>query len=155
MKNLFLFTSITLLLCFIGSCAPVNYQNILQELEELPPGDYSFAAQPIFEISKEDTENKLGKYFEASELKIGTFATFKYNDETMAQEDEEYWLKSSILNSKQIKKDLTNDNSQIEFARSIAEKILPEIKNLTDYSQIEVVLIQVNDEGLEKKSLNF
>jgi hypothetical protein len=118
-------------------------------MENMPIPDYSYVVPPDFVISKESSENKLTELYDAEVVKIGASAIHSYDKETNVQIEEDYWLKTVILNSAQ-GVDLQNEDEAEDYAKDIAETVLSEVINDSEYEKIEIVLMQQWNDGNEK-----
>ena len=133
----------------LSSCTTMSYKKAIEELQNMPPADYSYIIQPEFELSKEASDEKFKELYNAEEFKIGASGTHTYDKETKSQIQEKYWLKSVIINSVLIK-DINNEIETKKLSKEIAKKIHDEIVNIQDYTKIEIMLMQQWNDGQVK-----
>jgi len=130
-------------------CTSMSYKKVLEELQNMPPADYSYIIQPDFKLSKESSEEKFRELYNAEELKIGASGIHTYHKETKAQLEEKYWLKYVILNSNLVN-DINDKLSTKKLGKELATKILAEITNIEEYSKIEIMFMQQWNDGQVK-----
>lgn len=129
-------------------------RKIYNALRDLPAADYSYVIDPKFNESKESAEFKFKELFSAEEARIGTFHIHGYDKETKEQIDEQMWLQAVLLNSKNLN-DYRNDELATEFAKEVAEFIIKQINNTSDYEKIQITFIrQWNDGNIKQEKRN-
>ena len=128
------------------SCTTMSYRKAINELQNLPPADYSYILEPNFRLSKEALEEKLIEFYDAEEAKVGASGNHGYSRETKEQINEKFWLKAVVLNSTQIG-ELDKEDVNMPVAKEIASEVLDAIVNAADYSEIEIVLMQQWNDG--------
>lgn len=147
--------SIILAFLVLSSCAAMRYKKAIEELQNMPPSDYSYIVQPEFQMSKEASEEKLKELYNAEELKIGASGTHTYDKETNDQIEEKFWLKSVVLNSNQVT-NINDEESTKLLAKKYAEQILREVINSVSYEKIEILFMQQwNDGQIKTIKRNF
>lgn len=141
---------IAIILSFLvlSSCT-TSYKKAIEELQNMPPADYSYIVQPEFQLSKEASEEKFKEFYNAEELKIGASGTHTYDKETKEQIDEKFWLKSVILNSNQVT-NINDEESTKQLAKKYAEQVLKEVTNSNSYGKIEIQFMQQWNDGQVK-----
>ena len=126
----------------------------LNELKNMPPPDYSYVIEPEFNESKESAEFKLKELFSAEESKIGTFQTHGYDKETKEQINERMWLQAVLLNPESLT-DYRNDEPANGLAKEVAELVLKQIKNASDYKKVQITFVrQWNDGNVRQEKRN-
>ena len=142
------FLSIIVLTSF--SCNQKVYK-ALNELKNMPPADYSYVIEPKFTDSQKSAEFKVKELFSAEECKIGTFQFHEYDKETKEQINEQMWLQAILLNSKNLT-EYQNVEITTKSAKNVAEFVLKQISNVSDYEKIQITFInQWNDGNIKQE----
>ncbi len=143
-------TFLSIIILTLFSCNQKLYK-ALNELKNLPPADYSYVIEPMFTESQEVAEFKVNELFSAEECKIGTYHIHSYDKETKEQIDERMWLQAVLLNSKNLS-DYQNEEIATKSAREVAEFVIKQISNVSDYEKIQITFVrQWNDGNLKQE----
>ncbi|NAY93485.1 hypothetical protein GTQ34_16355 [Muricauda sp. JGD-17] len=153
MMKLFKLTFLGILFLTLISCNQKLYKAI-EELKNMPPPDYSYVIEPEFNESKESAEFKLKELFSAEESKIGTYQVHGYDKETKEQINERMWLQAVLLNSKSLT-DYRTLKPATELAKEVAEFVLRQINNSSDYKKVQITFVrQWNDGNVKQEKRN-
>ncbi len=126
------------------SCGNPCYK-ALKQLENMPEADYSYAVEPEFNSSKDEIEFKIKGLYDAEEVRFSIATFHGYDNETMEQINEDYWVAFVIYNSPTI--DIYDENGLQNEGRKIAELVMDEIKNKDSYDKIQVTFMKQWKEG--------
>ena len=128
---------------FVGCGNP--YYKALKQLENMPKADYSYATEPEFISSKDELEFKIKGLYEAEEVRFSIAKFLGYDNETMEQINEDFWVHFVIYNSPTI--DIYDENRLETEGRKIAKLVMDEIKNKDSYDKIQVTFMKQWKEG--------
>jgi len=143
-------TFLSIIILTLFSCNQKVYK-ALNELKNMPPADYSYVIEPKFTESKESAEFKVKELFSAEESKIGTYHIHGYDKETKEQINERMWLQTVLLNSKNLT-DYQNEEIATESAKEVAEFVIKQISNVSDYEKIQITFVrQWNDGNIKQE----
>tara|TARA_B100001063_G_scaffold247376_1_gene293627 strand:- start:143 stop:661 length:519 start_codon:yes stop_codon:yes gene_type:complete len=129
---------------FLISCGNPYYK-ALKQLENMPEADYSYAVEPEFNSSKDELEFKIKGLYEAEEVRFSIATFHGYDNETMEQINEDYWVHFVLYNSPTI--DIYDKNKLEIEGRKIAELVMDEIKNTDSYDKIQITFMKQWKEG--------
>mgnify|MGYP001186475009 CR=1 FL=1 len=127
-----------------------SIKKAFQELENMPIQDYSYVVQPKYSETKEALEFKIKELFSSDEVKVGAVGLHKYNDQTNSQENEKYWIKAVLLNSKSIE-DFKDEQKMDALGREVAKSVLANIINSEKYDKIEITFVLQWNDGVQRQ----
>ena len=154
MKNMnqihLVFISVIVVL-FISCGNPLN--KVMKPMENIrtPQADYSYAVEPEFESSKEELEFKIKGLYEAEEVRLSVATYHRYDNETMEQINEDFWVHFVIYNSPTI--DTSDEDEMFAVGQNIAQLIMEAIRNKDSYNKIQITFIKQWKEGEELKQI--
>lgn len=118
-----------------------------------PKADYSYAVKPEFKSSKEELELKVKGLFEAEKVRVSVATYHRYDNETLEQINEDFWVHLVILNSLTIN---INDEKDIQAeGRRIAQLVMEEIQNKESYDKIQITFLKQWLEGEELRENKY
>lgn len=140
---------VLLMLSVMVSCVP-SYQ-IASEDIKIDFGDYVF---PRAKKSVKASVKYLEKLYEAETVKISGAMDLNYDSTAQKYTMNEYWLEAIILNSVIV--DNTDGKDELEnLSRAIAKDVVQQISNDQDYDKIEIILKNVQHDGIEDVGYTF
>ena len=116
------------------------YYKALKQLENMPEADYSYAIEPEFMSSKDELEFKIKGLYEAEEVRFSIAKFHGYDNETMEQINEDFWVHFVIYNSPTV--DIYDENKLHTEGREVAELVMDEIANKDSYDKIQITFIK-------------
>ncbi len=105
----------------------------------MPEADYSYVIEPEFISSKDELEFKIKGLYEAEEVRFSIGKYHNYDNETMEQINEDYWVHFVIYNSPTI--DIYDERELKTEGRKIAKLVMDEIKNKDSYDKIQITFM--------------
>ncbi|AWX44482.1 hypothetical protein HME9304_01484 [Flagellimonas maritima] len=143
-------TFLSIIIITLFSCNQKVYK-ALNELKNMPLADYSYVIEPKYTESQESAEFKVKELFSAEESKIGTYHIHGYDKETKEQINERMWLQTVLLNSKNLT-DYRNEELATESAKEVAEFVIKQLSNVSDYEKIQITFVrQWNDGNIKQE----
>ena len=131
-------------LCLLQGCTP-SYKALLQELQNLPNPDYSYAVNPVFKSSKDDLEFKIMGLYQAEEARFDIAKYHTYDDDTYEQINERFWVHFMLYNSEMI--DINDQGELFDEGRKIARIVMESLSNADQYDKIQVTFLKQWREG--------
>ena len=121
------------------------YYKALKQLQNMPEADYSYAVEAEFISSEDELEFKIKGLYEAEEVRFSIAMFHEYDNETMEQINEDYWVNFVIYNSPTI--DIYDENTLFTEGRNIAKLVMAEISNKEAYDKIQITFMKQWKEG--------
>lgn len=143
-------------LVFLFSCRTYNYQEMMETLVKMNQLEKTYIIEAEYVDSKENLEFLVKGEFVGEEVKIAAVGTAKYNEEKNCFENGKCWLKTAILNPRDLSE--WDDLDDLEKVKSVGLEIAKEtvkgIANIDDYTILEISFILCKQGAVQIKKTN-